>query len=589
MAETTQQSQDKSAETSFWNKKVVGDVDVADVALFAGTLFIPGGAIVKLGQGALWAGRALMGAKAASAALKTTEVATTVATATTTAAARQTATTAAQASAGEAFQWAAPKLSKETAEFAAQKAAERTAREAAEKAAAAAAAEKATAAGAEKLAAASATAAAGAAGKKVTQEAVEGVSKSLASKAGSLALDAGKAILMYPIRRVVGVAKFAAAATVAVGAGAVVNHGVRVATGTAGDTIAESAGRSGSQLASWTIGKMGAVFSVYADEMGDAAKGFIKDRLGIKAGEDTRDAIERALIEKSGMDADQAAAVADFASGRKKMSDFDKDPSRKRSLTSGLLAMAGMDRSMSQKIEGLSGQSGPDAATRDDRSLSERAREAAAGARDRAEDAADDMGELSVFGDMLGIDPKKMNAANMMKMAKDFLKDNKQGAMIGALAGLCAMGTEGGKMKKAMVFMMVAVGLSMIMPMLEPMFGPMKQAMGPALDSMKAKLGGMADNVRNHVEGVTPDRSTRTGQFNTESRHLIERDRDPSATTPAPAAAAAANDPVAQFRASADTATRPAPTPAPDQAPVVRTPAEIARARTNDRQFALEA
>ncbi len=53
--------------------------------------------------------------------------------------------------------------------------------------------------------------------------------------------------------------------------------------------------------------------------------------------------------------------------------------------------------------------------------------------------------------------------------------------------------------------------------------------MAPALDSLKSHMKERFDQ------------STMKGQFNTESNHIINRDRDPSATTPEPGTA-----PVAQ-------------------------------------------
>jgi hypothetical protein len=221
-------------------------------------------------------------------------------------------------------------------------------------------------------------------------------------------------------------------------------------------------------------------------------------------------------------------------------------------------------------------------------SLRERAQDAMSGARERAGDAADaareaaddidvfDLPEAGPFREMiakhLGMDPKKVNGKEMMSKMGEMAKNNPYaatGMAFGAMLGMMEGGTKGQKAMKAMVYGAVfAIGFQMI--------GQFFPGLMPAIGNM---LG-------NGMKGLGLDTNTMKGQFTGAANGLTEAPR-----TPAPVArtAEAANDPVAQFRASADTATRPAPTPAPDQAPVVRTPAEIARARTNDRQFALEA
>lgn len=221
-------------------------------------------------------------------------------------------------------------------------------------------------------------------------------------------------------------------------------------------------------------------------------------------------------------------------------------------------------------------------------SLRERAQDAMSGARERAGDAADaardaaddidmfDLPEAGPFREMiakhLGMDPKKVNGKEMMSKMGEMAKNNPYaatGMAFGAMLGMMEGGTKGQKAMKAMVYGAVfAIGFQMI--------GQFFPGLMPAIGNM---LG-------NGMKGLGLDTNTMKGQFTGAANGLTDA---PKTAAPAARTAEAANDPVAQFRASADTATRPALTPAPDQAPVVRTPAEIARARTNDRQFALEA
>ena len=221
-------------------------------------------------------------------------------------------------------------------------------------------------------------------------------------------------------------------------------------------------------------------------------------------------------------------------------------------------------------------------------SLRERAQDAMSGARERAGDAADaardaaedidmfDLPEAGPFREMiakhLGMDPKKVNGKEMMSKMGEMAKNNPYaatGMAFGAMLGMMEGGTKAQKAMKAMVYgAAFAIGFQMI--------GQFFPGLMPAIGNM---LGGGLKSL-----GLDP--STMKGQFTGAANGLTA-----APATPAPVArtAEAANDPVTQFRASADTATRPALTPAPDQPAVVRTPAEIARARTNDRQFALEA
>lgn len=220
--------------------------------------------------------------------------------------------------------------------------------------------------------------------------------------------------------------------------------------------------------------------------------------------------------------------------------------------------------------------------------LRERAQGALSGAREHGADAAGaardavdeldpfDLPEAKPFREMiakhLGMDPKKVNGKEMMSKMGEMAKNNPYaatGMAFGAMLGMMEGGTKGQKALKAMVYGAVfAIGFQMI--------GQFFPGLMPAIGNM---LG-------NGMKSLGFDANTMKGQFTGAANGLTDA---PKTAAPAAKTAEAANDPVAQFRASADTATRPALTPAPDQLPVVRTPAEIMRARTNDRQFALEA
>lgn len=220
--------------------------------------------------------------------------------------------------------------------------------------------------------------------------------------------------------------------------------------------------------------------------------------------------------------------------------------------------------------------------------LRERAQAAMSGARERGGDAADaardavedidafDLPEAGPFREMiakhLGMDPKKVNGKEMMSKMGEMAKNNPYaatGMAFGTMLGMMEGGTKGQKALKAMVYGAVfAIGFQMI--------GQFFPGLMPAIGNM---LGGGMKSL-----GLDP--STMKGQFTGAANGLTDA---PKTAAPAAKTPEAANDTTAQFRASAEAATRPALTPAPDQLPVVRTPAEIMRARTNDRQFALEA
>lgn len=120
-----------------------------------------------------------------------------------------------------------------------------------------------------------------------------------------------------------------------------------------------------------------------------------------------------------------------------------------------------------------------------------------------------------MIGQQLGIDPKKINGKNITAAVGDFAKDHPWAIGLGALFGATA---SGGKMRKLMVGAVTTIGLVALAPFLAPIFA----AMAPLLEGIK-----------NFIKEKF-DQSTLKGRFNTESSHIINRDRDPSATTPEP-------------------------------------------------------
>lgn len=190
-----------------------------------------------------------------------------------------------------------------------------------------------------------------------------------------------------------------------------------------------------------------------------------------------------------------------------------------------------------------------------------------------------------MLAQMMGIDPKSLNAANIARVTKDLVQDSGVSPEVAggatALGVLAGMGTKGGKFQKSIVGLMVTAVMMFLLPMLGQMFGPLMASLGGG-------MGDMMDKLRSRF-----DPTKTSGKFNTESAALIDRPRDPSATTPpppTPRAEAAANDPVSRFKADGAAMTERRPTEVtPDQPELVRAGTQLRHKPGNELTYEMQA